>query len=308
MSYRVISIQNQTDNTIQSLFIRNIWNDYWGNNLLSSNLINRNKFTLVLFDTVQIPNQIDIRLIDINTDTYTKYFQRIEQNDVIIFTSAHRDSNQQIHYRDLFDSERFDLLIEAGHSTISVRPFINFYSITLRINDEIVNLAYDPQIGDYWSFYDFIPGITYKFEVYTSNPRISETANLTIVQGMNIQLPPRIYEGPISLNWSLIPNNFNDSDMQVLFLEHFELDWIHLNHLPNSSRNYTIPPSFIPSSDFGNVYIDFEQINFSLQGRTSFMSFRAYFHHYFDGNLEGVRDLSSDARRHLRASILRDSL
>ncbi|MDR0316578.1 MAG: hypothetical protein LBH97_06735 [Treponema sp.] len=83
-----ITIVNNTGYVVWYLFISPVTDDTWGKDLLDSDQVihNGQSVTMKLPLPLSVNNRYDIRLIDSDEDSYSKYNVTVSANDQIIFT------------------------------------------------------------------------------------------------------------------------------------------------------------------------------------------------------------------------------
>ena len=161
---RVFLISNRTNETINSLFIRDSRAMDWGENILSRNLLHNERYIIYLFNEPVFPSSLDIRLIGRSGDLYTKYNIYISNNDIVEFTINDKKDLTITNFRDLIDSHRFDVIVEVGKYSVFVTPYINFDALTLSIDYQPINLVWNEQFQEWRGSFNFLDGVTYRME------------------------------------------------------------------------------------------------------------------------------------------------
>ncbi|MCL2065411.1 MAG: lipoprotein [Candidatus Cloacimonetes bacterium] len=294
------SIINETGQDVKSVFVRIpvIWEEISLKEIIPAGGI----YSLLMERDFLLP-QMDVRLIDINNNVYTKYEGSSELNNIFLFTEEDLDGEGIEHITDLSDSHRFDIFMQInfrevyeGNSWINLRTYVDFPGISLKMNDETISFNPFTFVNDFYSsstVFNAVHGETYKIEINTINPNMSEIAYLKLIQDMFVDFPQTLESGDNVINWMFSPDNGLDSDFLLLSVEsrNHAQTWKQIEHLSPALRHYVIPAGTNPLLLNDGVIFEIDDSNlqprnsiilelfaytYSVSGRMSFRSSQIY--------------------------------
>ena len=295
IDHKIITIKNNTGNPIHSVIAGGYRSLRWGN---MTNII-----STVFYDSHDIisfgnspSNLINVRLIDIHRNIFTKFAFCMVQNDEIVFTIDDLDGNDIKDFGELVNIDRFDLTVYINsfiHEDIVITSRTDFSEISLKINGKNIELfPNEINFRRFMGKYDFIPGETYHFEITTINPDMKESVYFTVGQKMIVGFPLTIDETQIDLSWRFEPHDNQNPDFLNLtigsrdimgFMRVFE------QNLQTCSRYHSVPIGVICSPETGSTDIVFRKTYYAISGRVSFIEFNNISAHYIQGRLMNIQ-------------------
>ena len=281
------TILNNTSLAITSIYSKQV--NLWQPVNLDSEILTSKSHTVNL-RYVNMERSLELRIIDIEGNVYTKYDLPTEIGTTVTFTDDDIDG-EAIKPLGINDFQRFDFSAHFRDGYILIYTPRDSLSPELHIDNVNKPLKRGMPVNglNTWSTpFKHIHGETYQINFKEPKLEINETIYFTIPQSLILKFPDSITDKQVDIGWNYIPDNEINSNFLLLQIYYFNLNyrrrergstsWNHREYLCPDQRNYTTVLTEIaddtvfilkPSEtiSYHTLKIELSSINYAYSGR-----------------------------------------